>query len=63
MYDCSGSEAANQRRDASYEDGSISKVSDMDDEDKLFFKKIGKTEISIDRILCCLLDDDDVIIA
>lgn len=30
----------------------------MDDEDKVLYKKIGKTEIHIDKILANLLDDE-----
>ena len=45
-------------RETSFDDASVSKLSDMDDEDKLLFKKIGKTEISVDRILGNLLDDE-----
>ena len=32
---------------------------DFDDEDKVMYNQIGKTEIHIDKILANLLDDDN----
>jgi hypothetical protein len=37
------------------EDANNTNRSDFDDDDKIFYTKIGKTEISIDKILSNLL--------
>jgi hypothetical protein len=60
LYDASNTEQANVADDIS-----LTQKSDMeDDEDKVLFQKIGKTEISIDKVLSNLLNgevsnDDD----
>ena len=56
IYDASDSDAA--AKSISYDQMDASSRSDFDDEDKIFFKKIGKTEIAVDKILQNLLDDD-----
>lgn len=52
IYDAQDSEAGKV-------DDSITEKSDIDDEDKVLFQLIGKTEISIDKVLSNLLVVDE----
>lgn len=55
IYDAAESENA---KNNPQEELDISERSEMDDDDKVLYKKIGKTEIQIDKILANLLDEE-----
>lgn len=48
MFDASNSDQANQ---ADYDDSRTLQSQDDDDDDKVLFPMIGKTEITIDKVL------------
>lgn len=54
MYDAAETETADLQVDID-----VSQRSEMDDEDKILFTLIGKTEISIDKVLSNLLVLDE----
>ena len=41
------------------DDNNVTDRSDFDDDDKIFYTKIGKTELLIDKILSNLLDNEE----
>ena len=53
FYDAQDSDNANQNDN----DMNMTDRSDFDDEDKIFYTLIGKTELSVDKILANLLDN------
>lgn len=56
VYDAQDSDNSAALHDS---DNNVTDKSDFDDDDKIFYTKIGKTELNIDKILANLLDNEE----
>ena len=55
IYDCQDSAVESAKAEDSIDDLNLTERSEFEDDDKILFSKIGKSEIAIDKVLSNLL--------